>query len=331
MNGVGQARLGSNGALGSNPALLAWLAKKNEFISSNNISFYKFQAMDGTRIRVSPDVVPRLAASSEGFGNWGHSWGAMIDQQKLSYSGLNEGYDVTSEQQSQSLIFAYAFGYQISSNHSFGIGFHLGRVLNEIFTTSNGEEAGIESSISVKSKNSFWIQSLSIGWASGFENWAFGASGKFGLAKFAASGSDEITGYTEANSSLFKETNHSVDNIKLSSDLRFGFQRKFETSKIFYDLDIIPKYYDPDSDEERDLSISHLLGYERNFLESMQWYSGFTYLPGHEHQKDAGVLGAGLSKKGKNSTQFGGVSLTRELQSAANQVYKLIFGTKFEY
>ena len=331
MNGVGQARLGSTGALGSNPALLAWLAKKNEFTSTNAVSFYKFQGMDGTNIRVSPDVVPRIAASSEGFGNWGHSWGIMIDQQKLSFSGVSGAYDITSDQQTQSILLAYALGYKINSNHALGISFNLGRFQEEISSTSSGEEVGVESIVSAKSKTSFWTQGFTLGWASGYKDWAFGASGKFSVMKFGINGQSDFNGYSETNNSRFSDSSKSVENIKLSSNFRLGLQRRFERSKLFYDVDVVPEHTDRIQEDKNKTSISHLVGYESRFFELMHWYSGLTFTPKNSATKDSGTASFGLSKRGKHSTQFGGVNWTRELHSASNQIYRLIFGTKFEY
>ena len=332
MGGVGLARLGSNGALGSNPALLAWLPKQHEFISSNSINYYKLASQSGGDINVVPDVVPRLAASTEGFGNWGHSYGLIINKMKVTVDQTLDGTRALGTSEMQAINLNYGFGSKISEGLSLGLSLNLGHYQDEGNFSSVGESDGFEFAYAIQSKKSFFNQGVSLGVASEFETWSLGAAAKFNTSLFGASYSSEITGYTEVTNSNSTQTDHRKDPIKVIPIYGLGVQKKFDHLRSFFDLNYTQSHTDIDSGEYEKSSLGGALGLEGALSEAYRWYSGFAYtLSNLSDEGAAGKASFGFSKRGPHSLNFAGLSWTRTLKSAESQLIVLNFGTKFDY
>jgi hypothetical protein len=331
MGGIGQARLGSNGALGSNPALLAWVPMKHQFMSTNQINFYKLKAQDGQSLNVSPDVIPRFAANSEGFGKWGHSYGLIISKMKVGLDQKSEEQRVTGTQETQTINLSYGLGHKISSNTAWGFGLHFGRVQEDGDFSAIGESGGFEFAFTLRDRKTFWVQGLSLGVASKVDTWAFGLSSKFTTSTFWATGSQEQSGYSETTNSNTSEIQHKVPYIKIIPNVRGGIQKEFEKMKLFFDLSWVPSYFDTDVEEYSKAQLSAGLGIEGVLTEVYHWYSGLNHAPGKGGEGDNGSFSLGLSKKGPNSVNYAGLAWRRAYQSAESELVQINFGTMFDY
>jgi hypothetical protein len=331
MGGIGQARLGSNGALGSNPALLAWLPKKHVFTSTNQISFYKLKAEDGQKLDISPDVIPRFAASSEGFDQWGHSYGLIISKMKIGLNQESEEQRTTGTQETQTLHLNYGLGYKISKNTALGLGLYVGRVYENGDFSAIGESDGLEFALTIRDRKTFWVQGASLGMASKFDSWAFGLSSKFTTATFWATGSQEQSGYSEATNSNTSEVEHKVPFIKIVPNIRGGIQKEFEMMSLFFDLSWLPGYTDPDFEDYTKAQLSLAMGAEGVLTESYKWYSGLLHVPGTSGEEDNGSFSFGFSKKSKHSMNYAGLSWRRAYKSAESELIQINFGTNFDY
>jgi hypothetical protein len=331
MGGIGQARLGSSGALGSNPALLAWLPKKYEFMSTNQISFYKLKAEDGQKLNISPDVIPRFAASSEGFGQWGHSYGLIISKLKIGLNQESEEQRTTGTQETQTINLNYGVGYKISNNTALGLGLYFGRVQEDGDFSAIGESDGFEYAFTIRDRITFWTQGISLGVASKVDTWAFGLSSKFTTATFWATGSQEQSGYSETSSSNSSEVEHKVPYIKIVPNIRGGIQKEFDKMRLFFDLSWIPGYADPDFGDYTKAQLTAGMGIEGSLTEAYNWYSGLSHAPGTGGDGDNGSLNFGLSKKSEHSMNYAGLSWRRAYKSAESELIQINFGTKFDY
>ena len=332
MGGVGQARLGSNGALGSNPALLGWLPKQQEFTSTNSISYYRLKSDPGGTINVTPDIIPRFAANSEGFGRWGHSYGLIVSKMKINVDQESGGYRAIGSQETQAISLNYGLGYKISDQSALGMSVNVGRAQEDGTFSSVGESEGFESAYIIRSRQSFWNQGVSLGYARALETWAFGLSTKFTTAKFGSTARNEQSGYSEVTNTNTTQIDHEVGQIKILPDFKLGIQKKLEFIKIFFDLKWTPGYTDPDFKQYVESTMSGIFGMEGFFSETYKWYTGIGYYPpDHLSKADAGSLHFGISKKGQHSLNYAGLSWTRAIASAESELINLNFGTKFDY
>ena len=332
MGGVGLARLGSNGALGSNPALLAWLPKQHEFISSNSINYYKLASQPGGDINVVPDVVPRLAASTEGFGNWGHSYGLIINKMKVTVDQTTDGTRALGTSETQVINLNYGFGSKVSDHFSLGFSLNLGRFQEDGQFSSVGESGGFEFAYGVQNKKSFFYQGLSLGFAGEFDNWSAGAVAKFNTIVFGATSFNEFTGYSEVTNSNTTETDHQKEPIKVIPIYGLGVQRKFDHLRSFFDLNYTQGHTDVDTNDYVKSNLSGALGLDGALTEAYRWYSGLAYsLSNIGGEGEAGTASFGLSKRGPHSLNFAGLSWTRALRASESELIALNFGTKFDY
>lgn len=331
MGGIGQARIGSNGALSSNPALLAWLPKRNEFISTNRISFYKIKAVDGQKLNISPDIVPVLAASTEGFKGWGHSYGVIVSKMKIGLNQLEAGDTIEGKQESQTVNLSYGFGFKSSKNIAWGGGIYVGRTQQDGDFSVIGETNGSEHVYIVRDRETFWQQGISLGTAVSLDTWAFGLSTKLTTTKFWASGRQETAGYTEELNQNFSNISHKSPAIDVVPTVAGGLQKKFKRWKLFVDLNWMGGFTDSDFSDRTPSQVFGGPGLEGRITDRYKLFTGFMHAPGVNGDKDSGLLSFGFSKKNENSQNLFGISWRRYYESAEAELIQINFGTKFGY
>ncbi len=331
MSGIGQARLGSTGALGSNPALLAWLPKQHVFMSTNQVNFYKIKAKDGEKLDISPEVIPRFAASSEGFDQWGHSYGLILNKLKIGLNQGTQGQRTSGTQETQTLLLSYGLGHKIAKDTAWGISFYAGRIYQKGDFSALGESDGYEFAFTVRDTKTFWIQGFSLGVASKFDSWSFGLSSKFNTATFWTTGSQEQSGYSEASGTNSSEVEHKVPHIKVVSNFRAGIQKELEKMRLFFDISWLPSYSNRDIDDYTKSQLSLGLGLEGDITEPYQWYTGFMHIPGNSAEQEGGSISLGLSKKNKHSMNYAGLSWARAYRIAESEIVQINFGTNFDH
>lgn len=331
MGGVGQARIGSHGALGSNPSLLAWLPRKQEFISSNQINFYRLKSLENGDADVSPDVIPRYAASTEGFGKWGHGYGLIINNAKVAFSQEDQDQTISGIQENQGIYFNYSLGYKISEDIALGISLYAARFEEENFFSVLGKEAGNQFVIAVDEKKSLFAQGFSLGAAARYNTWAFGLSTKFTTLTFMAKGQQTQSGYYETSSSTLVTRRDDVPAVDMIPNVRAGVKKEFEDLNLYFDVSWLPEIYSSDMEEHVKSQFSLGLAGEGTFNNRYGWYSGYVHRRGDSGDNDDGTISVGASKKNTHSMNYAGVSWRKEYRGNGNELIQLNFGTMFDY
>jgi len=329
--GVGQARLGSSGAVASNPALLAWISKKQQFFSTNQINFYGLKTGDGASIDVSPDVTPLYAVTTEGFDKWGHGYGLITSNMKLAYSFTEEDRIGSGVQETQELGLNYAFGYLLSDNFAVGIGIYASRLQEGRNSSVLSEEAGNKFVISVDVKNSIWVQGLSLGMAGKYKNWDFGLSTKFSTITYMAQSDSTVTGYMEQGNVAYRTKDDSIPPIDLLSNVSGGVRTRLKTIAVLFDVNWIPGIQSSEMEEYLGTQLLFSLGLEGEINERYKWYGGLKHETPGQGAQSTNTLSLGASKKNKHSLNFAGFSWLKENKHSGSQVVMVNFGTMFDY
>lgn len=339
MSGVGQARVGSNGSLNSNPALLAWLARKKEFISTNIISLTKVDSANGTSADFEPEVIPRYASTTKGWGNSGYAYGIDVDNSKYSIGGNVGNTSFSGVTQEQKIKFNFGYGRKISQSTAFGFSTYLGRFADDSQGTYTGESGGDNFLLSRKENEKIWLLGGALGGAHTFSDWAIGYSAKFNLLKFGQSSENDSTIMVSSYPLPIREIDHSKSRTKIIPVLGAGIQKKFNQSKLFFDLNYTPAYRDFDLEEgqSQPQQFTVLFGHESPFLKKgIKIYSGIKYNTPNKNDEalrnaGGGKLSLGLSKTGKHSVNYAGISWVRPISKPNFESFGFIFGTKFQY
>lgn len=334
MAGVGQARLGSQGALTSNPALMSWLPKKREFISTNTFQYF---ILRDSANDLSPEleVIPIYAATTEGFGNWAFGYGLVVDSNRGAFEQANGDITVSGSFENDEIGLQAGGSYMVDPQLSLGLTMALQRVSNKTQIGFAGEIAGNDFIGFGTNESQSWSLSSHLGVAKKYDSWALGASAKFNLFKFGSHAEQKITQYFESTGDQTIEKSNDVTPTRINGIYSVGVQKKFFDFRTFLDV-----YYKPSLEDEEGLktsaNFSYGLGLEKPITENWRLYSGFGYVPEitverSEDSKESGTISAGASRKGKHSLSYAGIQWIREVITPKNEVIRLLFGTKFEY
>lgn len=329
--GVGQARLGSSGAVASNPALLGWISKKQQFISTNQINFYGLKTEDGTSVDVNPDVTPLYAVTTEGFGHWGHGYGLTASDVKLAYftaegSKINSGV-----QENQELGLNYAFGYRLSQNFALGLGVYASRIQEELNSSILNEEAGKRYVFSINEKSSVWVQGFSLGLAGQFEGWDFGLSTKFSTITYMPSRDSIQTAYIEEANAVYRIKNQDIPPLDMLPSFSGGVRTKVKNVHVLFDVNWLPGGHNSEMEEDFGSQMMFALGGEGYLSERYKWYGGIRHQTPGQGDSGSNTVSIGASKKNSHSLNFAGLAWLREGRKHGSQVVMINFGTMFDY
>jgi hypothetical protein len=333
--GAGQARLGSAGAVTSNPALLAWLPKDRRFISQNAVSYYKLRS--ARDIKLDIDIIPLYAVTSEGDGRIGFAYGLTTDSARGGFEKTQGAERTSSTFEHKSIRGVGGVGMMVSSNSALGLSVYLERVSSIGQFTYQTEDSGFEFLMSGKSTDVNWASGLSTGYAWMTNNWAFGLSSKFNIIKFGAEERSEIAQYSEFDGTIRNLVNHNVMPRKIAPIHSAGAQYKKGNQRIFADVNWVPAHRDSSMDANLDDGFAIRLGHEVMLPNELyRLYSGFAFFAQRnssngEDEKPAGVLSLGFSKKNKHSYSLMGVTWRRDIDKPGNELLSLILGTQFTY
>lgn len=331
MNGVGKARLGSSGAVASNPALLAWISKRQQFISTNQINFYGLKTEDGTNIDVNPDVTPLYAVTTQGFGDWGHGYGLTASDTKLAYSLTNGNKISSGVQENQELGLNYALGYKLSPLFALGLGVYASRIQEALNSSSISDEAGNRYVISVNEKSSVWVQGFSLGLAGRYEAWDYGLSTKFSTITYMPSRESVQTGYLESVNSTYRIKDQSIPPLTMVSSVSGGVRTKVKDVHLLVDVDWLPGVYSADMEEDMGNQMMFAIGVEGPITERYKWYSGVRHQTPGQGDSGSNTVSLGASKRNTHSMNFAGLAWLKEGRKNGSHVFMFNFGTMFDY
>lgn len=331
MNGIGQARLGSSGALGSNPALLAWLPKKHQLTSTNYLMIFRLKTESNQSFNSSTDVIPAFAANSEGFGKWGHGYGLITSKMRGTFTEKNNQQLSYATNEVQNISINYGIGFKLTKITSFGLGLYLGQVKTDETFSFFGEIDDYDFTLLSQEKLKFWNQGISLGLAQKYDSWIFGISSKINTAKFGVTGTQVENSYNEINNSNSSLIENKKPEIKIIPKISGGIQKQMKEMNLFFDLSWNPGYSDTQTNESYKAIFSAGLALEGHFSDTYKWYSSFLHSPSNGVQDDNASISAGLSKKGQHSLNYGGVTWQRPYKKVDSEEILITFGTQFDY
>lgn len=333
--GAGQARLGSAGAVTSNPALLAWLPKDRRFISQNALIYYNLRSAEDLKVDI--DIVPLYAVTSEGDGSFGFAYGLTTDSTRGVVNTVSGVTRSSTTFENKSISGVAGFGKKISPSSALGASIFLKRESSVNHLIYQTEESGSEFLAAGKGTETSWSSGLSFGYAWAIRNWAFGLSSKINLLKFGAEERSEITQYFEDDGTIRNTVTHTVGDITIAPVHSAGVQHKLGSQRIFFDVNWVPAHRDPLQDSFLRDGFQFRLGHEVPLpKEAYRLYSGIIFAPQRnltngDDEKAAGQLSVGLSKKNLHSYSLFGLRWQRQLEVPGNEVLALILGTQFTY
>lgn len=329
MAGVGLARIGSQGSMTANPSLLAFLLKKQEFLSVNKLNIYKSEGSE-VNTKTKTEVIPSYAVTTEGFGNWGHSYGLGVQSYKLDYQFTVDDQATEGMSEREFITLGYGFGKKIDETSSWGASLILGRDSAESRGISSGKTGGLDYLVSGRYTTTAWVLGSTLGASKIVGEYVFGLSAKLGLSTFGVSSQQRQITHIEGQG-INTENTSNIPYVKVLPSAGLGVQRKFALSSLYLDVNYNPSYEDQDTSNKA--LFTYGVGYETlTFMPKIQFYSGLRYAPKVSQDQNAvGMVSSGFSKKGKHSTSFFGLNWSRDLLKPTSEIIGIIFGTKFEY
>jgi hypothetical protein len=344
VGGTGLAWIGSGGSISSNPALLSWHPKKKRFISTNQLRYFKQgkQASDVTvgddtspaNLDVKVEVLPVYAATTDHNDEFGYGYGLSVDQLNATVSGVSGNTTTLTDYREQAITVITGAGKNYG-NHGFGVSLYGGRLSIDQKTLFYGQDSGVDFIGHNNSTNSEWAAGAGLGWAYVGDRWSVGASSKFNLIKFGGTGRNSLTFLQGTGGTVIKTIDHDRENFNLLPAHGFGFRRVLGNHVVFGDLRYTASYTDTDGDKANASSTLSLALISR-IGEHWKSYLGSVYTPEVSHSKaedDDATLGltSGLSKAGKHSVNYGGLTYSQGLASRPDHLFLLTFGTQFDY
>ncbi len=342
MGGAGSARLGSTGALGTNPALLAWIPEEEAITSSNAIIHTRWRGERGDPdVKTAPFFLPVYAATTSRSGGVGRGFAFMSEDVRSDVSMReSESLELVGNFRQSSLSLAGALGWRWGEA---GAGLQLGvsRHATETNYHYTGESQGVEYTGSSDASESFWTSQVKLGAAGPMgQAWTWGSSVKLPSLVWAAQGVTRTTYYDETSAKVVKTRQHGSPAVGRPVSVTAGVTRQLgPTTKMALDLAWASAFNEGGIRHRANAGVA--AGMESGLTERLDGYVGVSFSEAEssrggadddtDHGKAGMGLSAGVKRRHKYATTLYGITHFRQFATVGEQTTAFVFGTRFLY
>lgn len=328
LGSAGLARLGSTGAVLTNPSLLTAHPEKEIFTSTNLIQFYSLKKEENSNIDVPPTIIPLLAGTTKRIGNF--AYGYSISSQEVKVNFQQDGQFRSAGQTTNSRISLNgALAYRMS-DFSLGIALGLNRETEEARANFFGSSDGFDFVGNIAETTEVWHNDVRIGAHYVLSSGVVIAAG-VGIPLILLSSSEKRNelNYSSFDNSFKETTTLSSPRVLRQSVARFGVAIPYDQLKVFLDFDHDLYYRNMDEPEEGNISIIKMaMEYS---VEKYRYYIGASFTEAVSGNDSSLLMSSGFSVKHRYAESMYGVMWNGFSKMNAEYNYGIIFGTKFVY
>lgn len=328
MGFAGMARLGSTGAVLTNPSLLSEHPEEEIFTSTNLIQFYNLKSEDNESLDIPPTMIPLFAGKTKRTGNIAS--GYSISSQEIKFNYQDQGEFKSSGQSANSRIsLSGALAYRWHQS-SIGLALGLNRETQDARYNFYASSGGYDFLGSVSNSKEVLHTDLRLGATHRFLGGVV-IGGSIGVPLLLMSSKERqvALSYSTFNSTFEETIEVTIPHVVRQTVAAIG--AAFPLGRLTLYVDAIHDFYYTDGESQDQGNNSTL----RMGIEIIQ--DKYRYLAGiaasEAERGDDFILTttSGICVKHRYAESMYGVTWSGSPEKNAGSSYGFIFGTKFIY